>query len=224
MTPGAGAGGTRRELLIATRNVGKAVELRTLLAPLGVPVVDLREAGISPTPEEDTIEDGETFEANALAKVRYFSARSNHRPVLADDSGLCVPALDGAPGVRSRRYAGVVGSEAAVAAANSARLLEALDGVVDRRAEFVCAVAYVEDGRESVYIGRVAGRILDAPRGANGFGYDPLFWSDDLARGFGEATNIEKARVSHRARAVRALLPHLGPELRIRTSVADPSR
>lgn len=213
MTTSAAGGETRRELLVATRNAGKAAELRALLAPFGVRVVDLRDAEIPSTPGEDVIEDGATFEANALAKARYFSAQSDGRPVLADDSGLCVTALGGAPGVRSRRYAGVVGSDAVVSAANAVRLLQALDGVVDRRAEFVCAVAYIEDGRESVYLGRTAGRILTAPLGLNGFGYDPLFWSDDLARGFGEATEAEKARVSHRARAVSMLRPHLGPAL-----------
>lgn len=209
MTHAANLGGVAGELLLATRNRGKVVEFRDLLAPLGVRVLDLRDAGIPPDPAEDAVEDGETFEANALAKARYFAARSAGRPVLADDSGLCVAALGGAPGVRSRRYAGVDGSEQDVSRANSARLLNALAEVSDRRAEFVCALAYVDAGRELVEVGRTAGQILRSARGTHGFGYDPLFWSEDLGRSFGEATEPEKARVSHRGRAVAGLLARL---------------
>ena len=200
---------SRREILVATRNSGKVSEFRTLLAPLRMHVLDLADAGIAAEPAEDLIEDGETFEANALAKARYFWARGDRRPVLADDSGLCVAALGGAPGVRSRRYAGVDGSESTVSRANSARLLAALSGVSDRRAEFVCALAYVGAGEEVVEVGRTAGHILRSPRGTNGFGYDPLFWSDDLQCSFGEASEAEKARVSHRARAVERFVAWL---------------
>lgn len=211
------SGSAARELLVATRNAGKAAELRALLAPAFSRVLDLRDASIPADPAEDAIEDGETFEANALAKARYFRARSGDRPVLADDSGLCVAALGGTPGVRSRRYAGAVGDESAVSFANSQRLLRALARVEDRRAELICAVAYVDSTDEVVVLARTSGRILDAPSGANGFGYDPVFWSDDLQRSFGEATEVEKARVSHRARAVTALVERLRRRPRLAT-------
>ena len=201
--------GAAGELLVATRNVGKAAELRALLAPVFARVLDLRDAGIPSDPAEDAIEDGATFQENALAKARYFRARSAGRAVLADDSGLCVAALGGAPGVRSRRYAGAVGDEAAVPAANARQLLSALADAHDRRAEFVCAIAYVDDTEAVVTVGRTSGRILDVPQGANGFGYDPLFWSDDLAESFGTASDAAKARVSHRARALAALVARL---------------
>lgn len=199
-------------LVVATRNPGKLIELRTLLGPAFENVVDLRTAGVDESDEEADLEDGTTFEANAVAKARYFAARTNGLPVLADDSGLCVRALGGAPGVFSRRYAGAVGTDAEVAGANAAKLLSALATVADRGAWFACAVAYVAPGREMVATGRTDGRILDAPRGTEGFGYDPLFWSDELARSFGEASPAEKARVSHRARAVRQLLAGLRAE------------
>ena len=201
-----------RALLVATRNAGKTRELRALLATLGRPLVDLREAGIGVTPEEDAVENAPTFEGNALAKARHFLARSDGRPVLADDSGLCVAALGGAPGVRSRRYAGASGDESTVSAANRAKLLGELAGVEDRRAEFVCALAYVDGARELVVVGRAAGRILKAPAGSRGFGYDPLFWSEDLGQSFGEASDQAKAGVSHRARAIAALLDALASD------------
>ncbi|GJG87559.1 non-canonical purine NTP pyrophosphatase [Gemmatimonadetes bacterium T265] len=206
-----------RELLVATRNAGKAAELRALLARLAARIVDLRQAGVSYHPDEDAIEDADTFEANALAKARYFCARSGGRPVVADDSGLCVAALGGAPGVRSRRYSGAAGTDADVSLPNSARLLRELANVSDRRAEFVCAVAYIDETREVVCTGKTSGSILLEPRGSAGFGYDPLFWSDQLGRGFGEATDAEKARVSHRARAIGELL------LRLRASDDAPT-
>lgn len=194
-----------RGLLVATRNSGKTRELRALLAPLGRPLIDLREAGISAAPEEDAVEDEPTFEGNALAKAHYFARLGNGRPVLADDSGLCVRALGGAPGVHSRRYAGATGDEATVSAANSAKLLRELADVDDRRAEFVCAVAYVDATRELVAVGRTEGRILRQPVGSGGFGYDPLFWSDQLGQTFAEASQEAKGRVSHRARAIVVL-------------------
>lgn len=196
----------KREIVLATRNAGKAAELRALLSPLDATVLSLDDVGIPCTPEEDAVENADTFDANAMAKARYFAARSGGRAVIADDSGLCVAALDGAPGVRSRRYAGAVGTEADVSRANSARLLEALRDVADRRAAFVCAAAYSNGVQTVVAVGQTSGRILERPQGTQGFGYDPLFWSDDLGRGFGEATALEKAQVSHRARAVERLI------------------
>lgn len=210
-----------RELVLATRNVGKAAELRALLAPLGARVLSLDDAGIAPDPDEERVEDGATFEENAIAKARYFAARTGGRPVIADDSGLCVTALDGAPGVRSRRWAGATGSEADVSRANSAHLLVALRDVTDRGAAFVCAVAYSDGATEIVARGETTGRILDAPLGTQGFGYDPLFWSDELGRGFGEATRDEKAHVSHRARGVMQLIETLRRATKRQVSAVD---
>lgn len=209
------AGADRSDaVVIATRNAGKTRELRALLAPLGRPVVDLQALGLPIAPVEDTLENDPTFEGNALAKARYFAARVEGRAVVADDSGLCVAALGGAPGVRSRRYSGTQGPEAAVTRANSAKLLREMRDVADRRAEFVCAVAYVaaaENARELVAVGRTSGHILHEPRGTHGFGYDPLFYSHDLDCTFAEAGDKAKSRVSHRARAIAGLLNALTP-------------
>jgi XTP/dITP diphosphohydrolase len=174
-------------------------------------VVDLAEAGLSPLPEEDAVEAFETFEENALAKARYFHARSGGRPVIADDSGLEVTVLGGQPGVRSRRWSGRGDLEGfALDEANNAALLAVLRGVADRRARYVCAVALVAKDGELIVRGEAAGVITHERRGAGGFGYDPYFASDDLAgRTFGESTLEEKARVSHRARAFGALVAAL---------------
>lgn len=199
-----------RTILVATRNPGKAAELRAPLEALGFRVVDLDAAGVARTTAEDAVEAFETFEENALAKARYYAAASDGMPTIADDSGLAVDALDGAPGVRSRRWSGVEGSEAEVTAANSARLLESLAGDATRTARFVCVVAFVDGATTFVERGEAVGRIAAAPRGEHGFGYDPLFESDDLeGRTFAEATALEKNRVSHRARALRRLYARL---------------
>ena len=198
-----------RELIVATRNPGKAGELRALLAPLGRPLLDLGAPRVAPAAPEGAVECAAPVEGDALAKAPDFSPLGDGRAVIADDSGLCVAALGGAPGVHSRRYAGAVGSGAAVDRANCAKLLAALADASERRAEFVCAVAYVGEGRELVALGRTSGRILGAPRGAGGFGYDPLFLSDDLGHTFAEASEAEKGRVSHRARAVARMVQTL---------------
>jgi len=130
--------------------------------------------------------------------------------MLGEDSGLEVEALGGAPGVRSKRFAGAAGASRAVDAANNALLVERLAGVADRRARFVCAAAYVGPSGELVRRGVVPGRIVDAAAGAQGFGYDPHFRADELGKTFGEATVAEKATVSHRARAFAALVAALG--------------
>ncbi|MGZ8493128.1 MAG: non-canonical purine NTP pyrophosphatase [Gemmatirosa sp.] len=189
---------------MASRNPGKLEELRPMFAAIGVAVRDLDDAAIPETAEEDAIEAFDTFEANAIAKARHFHRLSGGLPTVADDSGLEVLALGGAPGVRSKRYAAVPAGGAQVAA-NNAKLLAALDGVADRRARFVCAVALVEDGRELVVCGTTEGRIGLEPRGSGGFGYDPLFHSDDLGITLAEASASEKARVGHRGRAFEAL-------------------
>ena len=203
----------RPPVLLATRSTGKLKELRPLFDALRVPVMDLEELGLPyEEEEEDAIERFPTFEENALAKARHFYEVSGGIATVADDSGLEVIALAGAPGVRSKRWAsdrgaGLAGAGAtATDAANNAELVRAMTGVSDRRAKYVCAAAYAGLGREIVERGEVVGEIVDAPRGTQGFGYDPYFLAAELGRTFGEATIEEKAMVSHRARAFRALL------------------
>lgn len=190
-------------LLLATGNPGKLAEMRTLLAPLGVHVVAPAEVGWP----AQVPEDGETLEANALTKARA-ACRETGLAAVADDSGLFVDALGGAPGVRSARYAG----PAQDPAANCAKLLEALAGVpaADRGAEFRCVVALVApDGAETVFDGRCRGWIALAPRGEGGFGYDPLFLAEGEERTFAELPAVEKHRRSHRGRALAALRAYL---------------
>jgi XTP/dITP diphosphohydrolase len=194
----------RAPILIATRNPGKLKELKPLFAAVGYPVTDLREFVLEPDDGENDIEKYDSFEANALAKARYFYEISGGVATVADDSGLEVPALGGAPGVRSRRF-----SQAGTDAANNAKLIQLLSDVTDRSARFVCAAAFVGLGSEMVRLGATHGVIVDPPRGTGGFGYDPYFESIELGKTFGEATLVEKAGVSHRARAFAALLAAL---------------
>lgn len=205
------------KVLMATRSAHKLAEIREILADADVPVelVGLEEVGIERVPEEDDLEPYDTFEENALSKARHFR-RLSGLPTLSDDSGLAVDALDGAPGVRSKRF-----SPAAVAGevtgqprddANNAWLLERLEGVPDpeRTARYVCVVALIgPDDRASTVRGEVEGRIARSPSGKGGFGYDPLFFVPDLGRTFGEAPAAEKHARSHRGRAFRAMLPRL---------------
>lgn len=195
--------------LLATRSAGKLRELRPLFASHGVAVIDLVEAGIPETRDEDSLECYSTFEENALAKARHFHARSG-RPTFADDSGLAVEALGGAPGVHSKRWSERSDlSGQALDDENNRLLLARLRGMTDRRASYVCAAAFVDGTRELVCRGVVYGSIVDEGRGASGFGYDPYFWSDELGRTFGEVDRGSKERVSHRGRAFRALLDRL---------------
>jgi len=177
----------------------------------GWTVRDLAESAIPEMPEEDTLEVFATFEENARAKARFFFAKSGGVPVVADDSGLEVAALSGAPGVMSKRWSNrpdLHGS--ALDETNNALLLERLRGVRDRRARYVCAVVYWDGVQEVLARGVCDGRIADdRARGAHGFGYDPYFFSDDLGRSFSDATREEKATVSHRGRAIVSLLKSL---------------
>ena len=201
---------TGHRILLATRSRGKLAELRPLFAQAGVTVVDLNDLGIEEMEAEDALEVHETFEENALAKAHYFHRLTSGQPTIADDSGLAVEALQGAPGVRSKRWAERPELRGeALDVANNAYLLERLHGVTSRRARYVCVAAFVGDGCELVRRGEVSGEILEAPRGEGGFGYDPLFLSSELGRTFGEVPREEKARVSHRGRAFRALLDAL---------------
>lgn len=196
-------------LLLASRSVGKLRELRPLFATHGFAVVDLAEAGIAETPDEDSLEVHATFEENALAKARYFYEQSR-MPTVADDSGLEVRALGGRPGVLSKRWSGRGDlSGQMLDDENNRLLLASLRGVGDRSASYVCAAAYVDGSRELVCRGTVAGAINDVARGSNGFGYDPYFVADELGRTFGEASAGEKERISHRGRAMRRLIGQL---------------
>lgn len=198
-----------RRLLLATRSAGKLRELRPLFAREGFEVVDVADVGVPESPEEEGLERFDSFEENALAKARYFHARTG-LPTVADDSGLEVAALGGAPGVRSKRWSGHPElSGAALDAANNAHLMIAMRGRTERSARYVCVAAYVDGAVELAERGEVRGRLLEAPRGSHGFGYDPYFLSDELGRTFAEATLEEKESVSHRGRAFRRLLAAL---------------
>jgi XTP/dITP diphosphohydrolase len=193
-------------VLLATRSAGKLRELRPMFERAGVPVTDLAAAGISATADEDELERYATFEQNALAKARFFNKISG-LPAIADDSGLEVQALGGAPGVRSRRWSDrndLTGQ--LLDDANNLRLLGALLGADDRRARYVCVAAYCAGGVEWTARGETAGLVMDESRGSGGFGYDPYFYSLELGRTFGESSSEEKEQVSHRGRAFRALL------------------
>jgi XTP/dITP diphosphohydrolase len=199
-----------REIVLATRSEGKLRELRSLFATYEIAVVDLRDAGIAESPLEESLETHATFEENALAKARHFH-RVSGRPTVADDSGLVVAALDGRPGVLSKRWSGRTNlSGQTLDDENNRLLVRSLENAQDRRASYVCAAAFVDDEREFVCRGEVHGRILEAPRGNGGFGYDPYFFSTELGRTFAEVSGAEKARVSHRGRAFRALVERLG--------------
>jgi XTP/dITP diphosphohydrolase len=182
-------------LVLATANPGKVAELRGLVRELGA--VDVRTLGDFPGLELPA-EHGVTYAENAAAKARAVAATTG-LPALADDSGLEVDALAGAPGVRSARFAPSDGERIAT-------LLAALGGVTDRRARFRAVVVLAwPDGREVQAEGLCTGSIAESPDGRGGFGYDPVFVADDLGHTFAAATPDEKARVSHRARAVRTL-------------------
>jgi XTP/dITP diphosphohydrolase len=196
-------------LLAATRSAGKQREIRELLRDAGVDVVFPGELLLVEEPIEQRLELGETFEQNARAKAEYFAKRTG-LPTVADDSGLEVFSLGGEPGVRSRRWANASGNEAAVDAANNAYLLQRLGGAPEarRRARYRCVLVYVPKvgTLPQLYEGACTGKILEEPRGTNGFGYDPLFFSDDLEKTFGEATIEEKRLVSHRGKAFTAFI------------------
>jgi len=190
------SGDSEFRLILATRNRHKVEELRTLLAEGGI-----APACVVAAPDGlEVEEDGETFEANAIKKAVVIS-RTISGWTLADDSGLEVEALGGAPGVRSARYAG----EPSCDERNNAKLLAALRGHSSRRAGFRCVLALCSPcGRVRTVEGTCAGTILDAPRGTQGFGYDPLFLPDGQDRSFAELDPEVKNRISHRARAVAA--------------------
>lgn len=205
-----------REIVLATRSAGKLRELVALVRAAGLEPRTLDELGVAETGDEDSIECFDTFEENATAKARWFSARCGGRPVLADDSGLCVDALGGAPGVRSKRWAGEPGLWGrALDDANNAKLLHALATVNHRAARYVCVVVLSGADGERTVRAECHGTIVPVARGRGGFGYDPYFLSDELGMTFGEADAVTKERVSHRGRAVRAMLAMLHSEKRL---------
>jgi XTP/dITP diphosphohydrolase len=201
------------KLLAATRSGEKQRELRRVLEPAGHEVVFPDDIGLYETSDEALLETADTFEENARRKAGHFLRRSG-LPTLADDSGLEVHGLGGAPGVRSRRWAGATGTAAEIDAANNAELLRRLAGAPPerRRARYRCVLVLLRapSARPEVFEGSCVGTILEAPRGAGGFGYDPYFLSDDLGVTFAEASAGEKDAVSHRGRALQALLGVIG--------------
>lgn len=200
------------KLLVASRSTGKQREVRELFAETGIEVVFPDQAGVVPSPAEDGLELHDSFSGNALAKAEYFAKRTM-LPTVADDSGLEVFSLGGEPGVRSKRWAPAPASAGEVDAANNAYLLQRLGGATGmrRKARYRCVLAYLKapGAIPAFFEGTCTGEILEAARGDGGFGYDPLFLSDDLGKSFGEATPEEKHSVSHRGRAFRALIAEL---------------
>ena len=196
-----------KRLVIATANPGKLREFRSLLAGLPFELTSSAELNL-PSPEET----GATFLANALLKARH-AANLSASAAIADDSGLEVDALNGAPGIYSARYAG----EGADDAANNAKLLRALAGMPheQRRARYRCALVFIESAADAAPLIAEAdwqGFILDAPRGAGGFGYDPYFWLPELGETAAELPPSEKNRLSHRGKALRALRDQLAAQ------------
>jgi XTP/dITP diphosphohydrolase len=194
-----------RRFVLASDNPGKLREFSALLAPLGIEVSPQSDFGLSPAAEPYL-----AFVENALAKARHAAAATG-LPALADDSGLCCAALDGAPGVRSARYAG----DGANDAANNAALVQALSPFADRRGHYVCVLVAVRgeaDPEPLISDGRWHGEVIERPRGSNGFGYDPHFWIPELGCTAAELAPEVKNRISHRGAAMRGLLDRLASE------------
>lgn len=199
----------RKTLILASNNAKKLRELQALIAPLGVELVTQGSLGI-PEAEEPHV----TFVENAMAKARH-AAREGRGPAIADDSGLCVDALGGAPGVRSARYAVDAGrapegaGREVIDPANNAWLLDQMQGQNQRRAHFTCvlvAVRHAEDPEPLIAEGHWTGELLHAPRGEHGFGYDPLLWLPEHQQSAAELAPEIKNGVSHRAQACTRLL------------------
>lgn len=191
-----------QSLVLASNNRGKLAEFSQLLSPLGFALKAQGDLGI---PEAD--EPHLTFVENALAKARH-AARLSGLPALADDSGICVPALGGAPGVHSARYAGEPKSDAA----NNAKLVRELASHTDKSAYYYCVLVFVrhaDDPQPVIADGRWLGEIIDAPRGQGGFGYDPHFLVRELGKTAAELDAADKNRLSHRGQALRLLIEKL---------------
>jgi XTP/dITP diphosphohydrolase len=194
-----------RPLVLATRNRGKINEFRELLSGFDVDIRSLSDFGPIPL----ALEDGTTFEENAYKKA-HFTARVLGFPALADDSGLVVDALKGAPGVHSARFAG----ESASDETNNMKLLKMMEGMANRRAVFECVIVIgVPRGPALVYEGKCEGEIGHEMKGNNGFGYDPVFYYPPMKKTFGEMSGEEKNRVSHRGKAMAKLRDEFGKVL-----------
>ncbi|WP_236075390.1 RdgB/HAM1 family non-canonical purine NTP pyrophosphatase [Mariprofundus sp. EBB-1] len=192
---------SKMKLVVASNNAKKRKEISAILGLLGIELIDAEQ-----TVFIDVIEDADTFAGNAQKKAEAF-ARVNNCPAIADDSGLCVDALNGAPGVYSARFAG----ESATDADNNRKLLAELKNNPNRSAHFVCALhlAWPDSDKALKAQGSVAGHMLEQPSGNSGFGYDPLFFCPELGKAFADATAEEKSSISHRGRALRQLANQL---------------
>ena len=189
-----------QKLVIASNNPGKLREFQRMLAPLGIEVLTQAQLGISEAEEPHC-----TFVENALAKARHVS-RASGLPALADDSGICVEALGGAPGVISARYAG---DDPKSDVRNNEKLLREMQGVADRRAHYYCVlvlVRHADDPQPLIAEGEWHGEIFHEERGDGGFGYDPMFWLPQFGKTAAELTHDEKAQISHRAKALQVLM------------------
>ncbi len=192
-----------QKLVIASNNPGKLREFQFLLQPLGIEVLTQAQLGI-----EEAEEPHVTFIENALAKARHVSLLSG-LPALADDSGICVTALDGAPGVLSARYAG---DNPKSDARNNEKLLRDMQGVADRRAHYYCVLVllhHADDPQPLIAEGEWHGEIAMQPCGDGGFGYDPLFWLPEFGRTSAQLEREQKHAISHRGKALRVLLERL---------------
>lgn len=192
-------------IIAATQNKGKIKEICEIFGPLGFEVISQKDAGI----DIDVEETGTTFEENAKIKARAIYELSKEA-VISDDSGLCVDALNGAPGVYSARYAG----DNATDRDKMDKLLNEMKNKTNRSARFISSIVMIlPDGREFSTQGEVEGIILEEPVGENGFGYDPIFFSTELQKSFGIASDSEKNSISHRARALQNMYKKINEEL-----------
>lgn len=183
------------DLVVASANKNKLREIQEILPDYNI--ISLSDIGFF----EDIVEDGDTFAENALIKAKT-ACQFSGKPSLGDDSGLIVPSLDGAPGVLSARYSGVHGDDNA----NMDKLLKELEGKEDRSAYFLCSMALVyPDGKIITVEGKTHGRILKERTGSGGFGYDPIFFSEELGKSFGIASPEDKNKISHRGKALAKL-------------------
>lgn len=212
-----------RRFLLATRSEGKLRELREIFSDFGLHVVDLSTLGIPRSAAEENLESFDTFEENALAKARYFYEASGGIPTFGDDSGMCVDALNGEPGVYSKRWSGREDLNGdALDAANNEKLVRRMREARDQQgslftdvARYVAVAAFKDLRGEALRRGEIEGTVLESPRGTGGFGYDPYFEAAELGGTFAESTIQRTASVSHRARAFRTLLSALRAEGRI---------
>lgn len=190
------------KIIAATSNAGKLREIKSIFSDKDINIISQKEAGI----KNDAEETGETFEENAYIKAKAVWDKAKDTAVIADDSGLCVKALGGAPGIYSARYAG----ENATDEERIEKLLREMKDKEDRRAEFISAVSFITPAGECITArGTVSGRITKEVSGSGGFGYDPVFFADEIGKTFADASAEEKNKISHRARALFELYKKL---------------